>query len=103
MVGTYAATSTDGRNWQPLGGTVSTVTHQPQQEMFASRQVPFQGDYNWAAVFPGGSSVNVVWTDNREVADGPDPHASSPKHQSSTTGSTSCNAWSTSGRPRNHS
>ena len=71
-VGTYAATSTDGRTWQPLG-MVSAVTHQPQKEMFASRQVPFQGDYNWAAVFPGGTSAYVVWTDNREVVNGPDP------------------------------
>ena len=71
-VGTYAATSTDGLSWRPLG-MVSTVTHQPQKEMFASRQVPFQGDYNWAAVFPGGTSAYMVWTDNREVVDGPDP------------------------------
>ena len=72
VTGTYAATSTDGTSWTKLG-MVSSVTHQPQKEMFGSRQIPFQGDYNWAAVFPGGAQAYLVWTDNRDVLDGSDP------------------------------
>ncbi len=78
MVATYAAVSGDGITWTPAG-MVSSVTHQPQKEMFGARDVPFQGDYNWVAIQDGNGSATgglfayMVWTDNREVVDGVDP------------------------------
>ncbi|MBA2463829.1 MAG: exo-alpha-sialidase [Nocardioidaceae bacterium] len=78
-VATYAATSTDGSTWQPLG-QVSAATHQSQYEMFGSRDTPFQGDYNWVAIAdgngtaaPGGLFAYLTWTDNRQVEPGEDP------------------------------
>ena len=58
---------------------VSTTTHQGQKEMFGSRDIPFQGDYNWVAIADGngaaagGLFAYLAWTDNREVVDGADP------------------------------
>lgn len=74
VVGTYAATSTDGVSWTPLG-MVSATTHQPSYEMFGDRSVPFQGDYNWVSVAEGadGLFAYLTWTDNREVVPGEDP------------------------------
>jgi hypothetical protein len=78
VVATYAATSTDGVTWAPLG-QVSTVTHQPSYEMFGSRDIPFQGDYNWVAIADGngagsgGLFAYLAWTDNRNVVAGEDP------------------------------
>lgn len=78
-VATYAATSTNGgATWQPLG-RVSAATHQSQFEMFGSRDIPFQGDYNWVAIADGngatagGLFAYLAWTDNREVDPGVDP------------------------------
>jgi len=78
VVATYAATSTNGVTWTPLG-RVSSATHQPSYEMFASRDVPFQGDYNWVAIADGngaragGLFAYLAWTDNRQVVPGEDP------------------------------
>jgi hypothetical protein len=47
--------------------------------MFGSRDVPFQGDYNWVAIADtnggaaGGLEAYVTWTDNRDVIPGDDP------------------------------
>jgi hypothetical protein len=73
-VATYAAMSTDGATWTALGA-VSDATHEPAQEMFGNRDIPFQGDYNWVAIARDGDGLvaNMTWTDNREVVDGPDP------------------------------
>jgi hypothetical protein len=78
VVATYAATSGDGVTWTPLG-QVSATTHQPSYEMFGSRDVPFQGDYNWVAIADGngaaagGLFAYLAWTDNRQVVPGVDP------------------------------
>ena len=75
---TYAAASTDGVTWTPLG-QVSATTHQPSYEMFGSRDIPFQGDYNWVAIADGngaaagGLFAYMAWTDNRQVVPGEDP------------------------------
>ena len=74
VVGTYAAVSDDGATFTPLG-MVSSVTHQPSYEMFGNRSLPFQGDYNYAALaFDGASSLfgYLGWTDNRDVLPGVD-------------------------------
>ncbi len=55
------------------------MTHQPSYEMFGSRDIPFQGDYNWVAIAdgngadPGGLFAYAAWTDNRQVVPGEDP------------------------------
>jgi hypothetical protein len=79
VVGTYAAVSTNGTSFTPLG-MISSVTHQPQKEMFSNRSVPFQGDYNWIAIADStpGPAVGTLfayaaWTDNRQVVGGTDP------------------------------
>ena len=78
VVGSYAATSTDGVTWTPLG-MVSTTTHQPSYEMFGNRDIPFQGDYNWVAIADangpaaGGRFAYAAWTDNRQVVPGRTP------------------------------
>ncbi len=78
VVATYAATSTDGVSWTPVG-QVSATTHQPSYEMFGSRDIPFQGDYNWVAIADdngaaaGGLFAYMTWTDNRQVVPGEDP------------------------------
>lgn len=78
VVATYAARSSDGVTWTPLG-MVSAATHQPSYEMFGSRDIPFQGDYNWVAIADGngpaagGLFAYTAWTDNREVVPGEDP------------------------------
>ena len=78
VIGTYAAVSTDGTHFAPTG-MVSATTHQGQKEMFGSRDIPFQGDYNWVALADGNGNATgglfayLVWTDNREVVDGADP------------------------------
>ncbi|MEO6414189.1 MAG: sialidase family protein, partial [Pedococcus sp.] len=78
VVATYASTSTNGLAWSPLG-QVSAATHQPSYEMFGSRDIPFQGDYNWVAIADengaaaGGLFAYLVWTDNRQVVPGEDP------------------------------
>jgi hypothetical protein len=78
IVNTYVATSTNGgTSWGTV--RVSDQGHQPQYEMFGSRSVPFQGDYNWVSITDtngaaaGGLEAYVVWTDNRDVIRGTDP------------------------------
>jgi hypothetical protein len=78
VVNTFVATSSNGGNtWSSI--RVSDVGHQPQYEMFGSRDVPFQGDYNWIAIADtngataGGLEAYAVWTDNRDVIPGEDP------------------------------
>lgn len=78
VVATYAATSTDGATWTPLG-MISETTHQSSYEMFGNRDIPFQGDYNWVAIADdngsaaGGLFAYAAWTDNRQVVPGEDP------------------------------
>lgn len=78
VVATYAATSTDGVSWSPIG-MISAATHQPSYEMFGSRDIPFQGDYNWVAIADGngpaagGLFAYATWTDSRQVVPGEDP------------------------------
>jgi hypothetical protein len=78
VVATYAATSTDGVTWTPLG-MISATTHQPSYEMFGNRDIPFQGDYNWVAIADangpaaGGRFAYSAWTDSRQVVPGEDP------------------------------
>jgi hypothetical protein len=78
IVNTFVASSADGgASWASL--KVSDVGHQPQYEMFAGRDVPFQGDYNWVSIADtnggaaGGLEAYVAWTDNRDVVVGTDP------------------------------
>ncbi len=73
-VGSFAAYSTDGMTFAPLG-MVSSTRQQIQYEMFASRSVPFIGDYNWVSLVSTaeGLSGYLVWTDNRDVTPGVDP------------------------------
>lgn len=78
VVNTFVASSStaDWSTWASL--LVSNVGHQPQYEMFASRSVPFQGDYNWISIVDangvaaGGLEAYATWTDNRDVLVGVD-------------------------------
>lgn len=72
---TYVAVSTNGRSFGPTK-EVSGAGQQPQYEMFAARNVPFLGDYNWiqlAERADGKLFGYVTWTDNRDVVPGDDP------------------------------
>ncbi len=66
----YDAVSTNGGQSFTVS-RLSTVSHQPNYEMFGDRQVPFQGDYNYVSSV--GSTAFNVWTDNRDVKAGTDP------------------------------
>ena len=67
---TWGASSTDGgATWSQV--RLSTVTQQPNYEMFGDRRVPFQGDYNYISSVDG--FAYGTWTDNRQVASGDDP------------------------------
>lgn len=66
----YDAVSTNGGQSFTVS-RLSTVSHQPNYEMFGNRQVPFQGDYNYVSSV--GSTAFNVWTDNRDVKAGTDP------------------------------
>lgn len=75
IVNSYLKTSTNGTSF---GGTlkVSSVGHQPDYEMFGSRNTPFQGDYNWISLATradGSLFGYMTWTDNRDVVPGADP------------------------------
>jgi hypothetical protein len=75
IVNAYVSVSTDGATF---GRTIkaSTVANQPQYEMFADRNIPFYGDYNWIQLAEaGGDSLfgYLSWTDNRDVVTGTDP------------------------------
>jgi hypothetical protein len=79
VVNSFVAVSDDGTTFGPTE-MVSTVGNNPQYEMFAARQVPFYGDYNWIQLVdldPGTPESTlfgyVTWTDNRDVLAGPDP------------------------------
>ncbi len=67
---TYGATSTDGgKTWSV--NRLSSVSQNPDYEMFGDRRVPFQGDYNYVSSV--GAFAYNVWTDNRNVKPGDDP------------------------------
>jgi hypothetical protein len=75
IVNTFVAASDDGTTFGD-SAKVSDVGHQPQYEMFADRQIPFQGDYNWISLVSddvGGLFGYLMWTDNRDVVTGEDP------------------------------
>jgi hypothetical protein len=67
-----SASTADLSSWTSI--KVSDGGHQPQYEMFASRSVPFQGDYNWISIVSneGSLSAYATWTDNRDVIPGVD-------------------------------
>jgi hypothetical protein len=76
VVNTFVSTSTNGTTHVPLGSPVSSMSHQPQYEMYDGRDIPFQGDYNWISLAerPDGSLFGYMsWTDNRHVVEGDDP------------------------------
>ena len=75
VVNAFAAYSTDGESYTPLAEPVSSESHQPSYEMFGSRDVPFQGDYNWISLAErddGSLFGYMSWTDNRDVVEGDD-------------------------------
>ena len=75
IVDTFVAVSEDGLTFDPAI-RASSVANQPQYEMFANRQVPFYGDYNWiqlAELADGSLFGYLAWTDNRDVLTGTDP------------------------------
>ena len=69
VLGTYYASSSDGVAWTRV--RVHAIGHQPEYEMFGDRNVPFHGDYLW--IDANGGTAFGVWTDNRDVREGPDP------------------------------
>jgi hypothetical protein len=73
-VGTFAAYSTNGTTFTPLG-MVSSARQQIQYEMFDARSVPFIGDYNWVSLASTAQGISgyMAWTDNRDVVPGTDP------------------------------
>jgi hypothetical protein len=76
VVNTFAASSTDGATYSPLGDPVSSQSHQSAYEMFGSRDIPFHGDYNWVSLAErqdGSLFAYLSWTDNRDVVEGDDP------------------------------
>lgn len=75
IVNTFFTHSDDGVSFAP-SIKVSSVGHQSQYEMFANRQVPFHGDYNWVSLARRGDGslfAYMTWTDNRDVVPGSDP------------------------------
>jgi hypothetical protein len=78
IVNSFLTSSTDGATFTP-SIRISSVGNQPEYEMFANRQVPFYGDYNWISLarLPAGGLLGyTAWTDNRDVVAGPDPRES---------------------------
>jgi hypothetical protein len=75
IVNTWFATLSSGVafTFDALPDPVSSEGHQSQYEMFGSRQIPFQGDYNWVSISPDATSAYMAWTDNRDVIEGDDP------------------------------
>jgi hypothetical protein len=74
-VHTFVAVSEDGLTFDPAV-QASSVPNQPQYEMFANRQVPFYGDYDWIQLVEradGSLFGYLTWTDNRDVVTGTDP------------------------------
>jgi hypothetical protein len=71
---TFVAVSTNGTSFGPAI-QVSTVSQEPQFEMFSSASVPFLGDYNWIQLVDAGDRLfgYMTWTDNRDVVPGTDP------------------------------
>jgi hypothetical protein len=71
----YFSYSFDGETFG-ASTKVSDVGHQASHEMFANRDVPFQGDYNWISLAlrqDGSVFAYFSWTDNRDVQVGTDP------------------------------
>jgi hypothetical protein len=75
IINTWFATlsSATAFTFDALSDPVSTEGHQGDYEMFGSRQIPFQGDYNWISIAPDGGFAYMGWTDNRDVVEGDDP------------------------------
>lgn len=73
-VGTFAAYSTNGTSFTPLG-MVSSTRQPLQYEMFDARDIPFVGDYNWVSLTSTAQGISgyMTWTDNRDVVAGTDP------------------------------
>jgi hypothetical protein len=73
-VDTFVAVSTNGTSFGSAI-RVSSVSQEPQLEMFAARDIPFLGDYNWIQLMDTGDGLfgYLSWTDNRDVVEGPDP------------------------------
>lgn len=71
---TFVAVSTDGAAFGPAI-RVSSVSQEPNFEMFAAASVPFLGDYNWIQLVDAGNRLfgYMTWTDNRDVVPGTDP------------------------------
>jgi hypothetical protein len=75
IVHTFVSVSEDGLTFGPAI-QASSVPNQPQYEMFANRDVPFYGDYNWIQLVETGDGSlfgYLSWTDNRDVVEGTDP------------------------------
>jgi hypothetical protein len=70
---TYVATSSNGSTWTSF--LVSTIGHMPSFEMFADREIPFQGDY--LGIDAVGGVIFAAWDDNRDVVPGTDPREAS--------------------------
>jgi hypothetical protein len=49
----YVTVPADGQTFGPAI-QASSVPNNPQYEMFAARQIPFYGDYNWIQLVEGG-------------------------------------------------
>jgi hypothetical protein len=75
VLDTWAAVSYDGETFgTPM--LASSVSQQPQYEMFGNRNIPFLGDYNWIQLVELGDGSlfgYMTWTDNRDVIPGTDP------------------------------
>jgi hypothetical protein len=57
VLNTFVATSSNGVAWTAV--RVSDAGHQPEDEMFGNRDVPFHGDYNWIVVM--STTFYAVW------------------------------------------
>ncbi|MBA2345155.1 MAG: exo-alpha-sialidase [Rubrobacter sp.] len=78
-VNSFFSHSGNGTNWAD-SRKVSSTGHQSEYEMFGSRDIPFQGDYNWISLANTDPDdpdsplrAYMSWTDNRNVVPGTDP------------------------------
>ena len=68
----FAESGDGGKTWGSSVQVTDTATN-PNYEQFGGRLVPFFGDY--LTVAAQGSTVGVVWTDQRNTVGAPDPSA----------------------------
>jgi hypothetical protein len=68
----WSSTSTDGGATWSHREVTNTLTN-PNLEQFGGRLVPFFGDYIEVAAV--GSTIEAVWTDQRNAVTAPDPGA----------------------------